>query len=472
MGVREYFQNMFKSSVAEKPPAWRYWMATVHCILCMITGQIIYTWPLYKSKLQETMGYGGAYGYIYQVGQVGYATGNVMTGKVMELGGPALALVIGGVVSGLGGCLTVFALLKWIPAPLPLMFMYAAIAGFGQGLMFQVGVTTNSRNASEEYRAVIVGVTMAGAISSSFIFAAVFNGAFQSGPEVNIEEDIVGFWMFLTAVLIGTSFLGALHIRRWSGNDETVVAATKDVESPKPVEKTADLRKLLTPSYLSLLFMYTIFKAGDKTYNSVLGNFKDAFQSFGLDATFKTKHLMIMSLIGASMRVLFGIFMAVFTIPTWVYMVGALNLLLISDTFLAFSCSMQFFVFNYLSTILHGMASFMYAVVPKTVSDRIGPENMANGWGLCIASSTLAQFGYQWWNGKVLDENSLPQDASGKCSNGVACFNTSFLISSILLAIALAVLLLFGRGQQTKPTIERSKSRRLSVEDAELVSME
>eukprot|EP01083_Nonionella_stella_P118497 353785_1 len=471
-----------------KPSGLRLAVNSVHCLLLLIIGQTVYCFGLYSQALRQQLGFSTlGTQFIYNFGLLGFSIGTAITGRVLEIGGPRLALGLGAVTGSGGALLTMLAVKQVFSCPVELFWALAFLTGFGQGFPYITGITTNTRNFAPEQRGKIVGLTMAFSIMSSSFYSVVWKNFYliDDGDYSRAGQDVTGFWVFITLLLLITNVLGMLHVRRWEYEDEPAQAAPnrlneelmeggerfpshelvtmsaggqqvsvkikrdvqndnsqKEGESPKPNdEKLGSWKALMNPSYFALLWVYIVHKGVDKTY---LGDIGKIGQSLGMDKLIST-HMLIGSSTSVVTRLMSGVILDRFRgrISAWVYLFTALGILLSMDILLVMFMVPMYS--SYLSSIGHGTASFLYAIMPATVAERFGAENMANGWSLMLTLSTLGTFAYGGWNSALY---SAGAGADGIC-RGVHCFQVSFTIAACTILTGMGVLLWKGRHMQT-----------------------
>eukprot|EP01083_Nonionella_stella_P094185 264183_1 len=183
---------------------------------------------------------------------------------------------------------------------------------------------------------------MASGIFSGTIIGLVWKLCFASAANSNIGN-VKGFWIFFMMYLVTICVLGSLHIRVWKTEDKSVAVV-------KP--KKATLKALVNPGFLSILFMYTIFKAGDKTFTTMFGDLTKAFPKAVKDIPAKSDLLIVMFSVSAGVRIISGIFMSKVGLLTWVYMIFSMGLAAVADTMLAIPLTLIMTQY-YIAGILH-----------------------------------------------------------------------------------------------------------------------
>eukprot|EP01083_Nonionella_stella_P063997 166402_1 len=434
------FGDFFKPIAAGQPGPKRLALNFGHCLLLMLAGETVYTFGTYGTALQKKLGYSVTNNqFIYNFGMLGYAVAGFLAGKVVEMGGPQLALSVAAVMSAIGSSVCTMAVYEMFKCPVYIFWAAATLNALGLGFASMLGVSISARNSSRAGRGKAVGTVQTASICAPAVHAVAWRVC--AGSDKDVPPNVGAYFLYMAILVQIILWTGVMHVRLWKvvESDDEKTAAAEVKSAPSEPEK-ASLKALLLPSYLAIFFVYTLFKSVDKTY---LGMFGQMEESLGFPTGTKAVHLIIFSLTSGISRLGSG-FLIDFVgprVPAWVYLVVAMLTVMAVDTLLVLA--MMFMFKYYVTTIGHALTSFLYVVTPKTCADRLGEHNMEYGWGACVLAGAIGPFAFTWWNGRIYDANIQPPGQ--ETCFGPKCFQLSFIINVCILAVAMVVLLVFGR---------------------------
>lgn len=468
---------------------WRLVLNTFLCLMIVLTGGGVYAFGLFSQAMKDQMNYSTlGTQFVYNFGLLGYSFACLLTGTFLSRFGYPVTFIVALLTSPSGYVLAALAIDGNFDCPDKLMWLLMFLAAFGQGLLFNAGLVTNTRNFPLRMRGKIIGVTMGLFALSPLFFSNIWRNCFVDDSESTKgdSQHVADYFKFLAVFTACSSFAGIVCVRRWDADDNIADAKdefaddklgddecglqitrrstsgacaaagadnTNDSRSvqTKEAPRSSDyspMAALTSTSFLAILFMYGVFKGVDKTYLGDLGKIGQSLDK----SSIVPNHLMVSGGTSFGARIVSGFALDMFRdkVPAWVFLEVGLSIILFVDILLVFF--LDFMFETYLATVGHASAAIVYAVTPALIANRFGKDNMANLWALCLAISTTMTFAYGGWN-SVFYNIACVGDAT--TCYGDECFCSAFSVSAGTMVLAMIILAWKGRDSQHSAAHER-----------------
>lgn len=181
------------------------WIYMIFGVVTMLFAGILYAWSILKSPLSEEFGWGQAeLALNFTIAMTFFCVGGLLGAQLSKRVGHRIALVVSGVLSAVGFCLT--AALKDTGIVI-LYITYGVLAGLGIGIAYNVVIATVSAWFPDK-KGLCSGCLMMGFGASALILGNVADAMFKSSLAWRTTYIILGFGiltvMLLASVLIKT----------------------------------------------------------------------------------------------------------------------------------------------------------------------------------------------------------------------------------------------------------------------------
>ena len=271
------------------------WIYMVFGVVAMLFAGVLYAWSILKSPLTEEFGWGQAdLALNFTIAMTFFCVGGLLGAQLSKRVGHRVALVVSGVLSAAGFCLT--AMLKSSGIGM-LYITYGVLAGLGIGVAYNVVIATVSAWFPDK-KGLCSGCLMMGFGASALVLGNLADAMFKSSLGWRTTYIVLGVGIF--AVMLIASFL----IKAWKKADNEPKKNDEKAEDNSKEHSFTSLQMLGSLSFW-LAFICISFLAA--VGSSVISFAKDLALSVKAPESLAVSLVGVLSICNGLGRILTGV---------------------------------------------------------------------------------------------------------------------------------------------------------------------